>query len=167
MNKSFVAAGLALFLATVPLMTQAAGERSSQPIQIKSDSLLTDSVARNATFTGKVTARQGDVTIYADKLVVTYSDKANEVERVEAFGNVRISQGDRMAHAGHASYDSKGGKIVLDTDPKVFQGNDVVTGKIITYFVDEQRSEVTGGPEGRVEAVIHPREKGKDGAAKP
>ena len=167
MSKSIVALVFALLLLSVPLLTGAGEERSNQPIQIKSDELSTDSVARTATFKGKVVARQGDVTIYADRLVVTYSDKEHDVEQIEAFGNVRISQGDRLAQAGHARYEGKGGKIVLDTEPKVFQGDDVVTGKIITYYLDEQRSVVTGGPEGRVEAVIHPREKGKNGAAKP
>lgn len=167
MRKSIIAAGLGLTFAVLPFMALAAGKQSNQPIQIKSDELFTDSTARTATFTGKVTARQGDVTIFSDKLIITYSDKNKEVERIEAFGNVRISQGNRLAQAGHASYDNKGGKIVLDTNPKVFQGDDVVTGKVITYYVDDQRSVVTGGAEGRVEAVIHPKEKGKNDGAKP
>lgn len=142
-------------------------ERASQPIQIKSNELITDSVNRTATFTGKVTARQGDVTINADRLVIYYSDGEKEVERVEAFGNVRIVQGNRLGQAEHALYENRAGRIVLDGNPRVYQGNDMVAGKVITYFVDDQRSVVTGGQNGRVEAVIHPREKGKNGGTKP
>jgi lipopolysaccharide export system protein LptA len=40
----------------------------------------------------------------------------------------------------------------------------VVTGKVIVYYVNEQRSVVTGGATQRVEAVIHPG--GEDGAKK-
>ena len=70
------------------------GERNNQPIQIKSNELTTDSAKRTATFIGKVSARQGDVTIYCDRLVIFYSDKEEkEVDKVEAFGNVRIVQG--------------------------------------------------------------------------
>ena len=146
----------------------ASPERNSLPIQIKSNELVTDNTSRTATFSGKVSARQGDVTILSDKLVIRYGAAGQDVEKVEAFGNVRIVQGNRHGEAGHAVYDNKKGEIVLDGSPKVFQGEDVITGKVITYFVDEQKSVVTGGgPKERVEAVIHPKEKGKSGDAKP
>ena len=144
-----------------------APERNSQPIKVKSNELFADNNNKSATFTGKVSARQGDMTIYCDKLVVGYSVKGQDVERVEAFGNVRIVQGSRQAIAGHAIYENKAGKITLDTLPKVYQGENVVSGKVITYFVDEQKSVVTGGTDVRVEAVIHPRDKGTDGNAQP
>jgi lipopolysaccharide export system protein LptA len=142
-------------------------ERNSLPIQIKSNELVTDNANRTATFSGKVSARQGDITIYSDKLVIKYAATAQEVDKVEAFGNVRIVQGNRQGEAAHAVYDNKAAKIILDGNPKVSQGADVIAGKIITYFVDEQKSVVTGSPESRVEAVIHPREKVKSGGAKP
>ena len=145
----------------------ASGERNNLPIQIKSNELLTDSTSGTATFVGKVSARQGDVTIYSDKLVIHYSSGEKEVDQVEAFGNVRIVQGNRVGEAGHAIYDNKTGKITLDVNPKVVQGEDVITGRVITYFVDEQKSIVTGGPGSRVEAVIHPKDKGKNGDTKP
>lgn len=141
----------------------AGGDRLNQPIQIKSNELSTDSANRTATFTGKVSARQSDVTIYCDRLVIHYSETGKEVDKVEAFGNVRIVQANRVGQAGHAIYESQTGKIVLDDNPKVYQGEDEVTGKVITYHLDTQRSEVTGG----AGAVIHPRGKGKDGGAKP
>ncbi len=162
MRTSSVITLLWLSLTTLSAVALAAGERGSQPLQIKADDLVTDSAARTATFTGKVTARQGDITMYTDKMVITYSDKDKEVEKVEAFGNVRISQGNRLAQAGHAVYDSKAGKIVLDTNPKMFQGENVVTGKVITYFVDDQRSVVTSGPNERVDVTIQPGSKGKN-----
>jgi lipopolysaccharide export system protein LptA len=141
-------------------------DRNSLPIQIKSSALSTDTVSRTATFTGKVVARQGDITIYCDRLVITYSEKEKEVEKVEAFGNVRILQGNRTAQSGHAVYENKAGKIILDDNPKMYQGEDEVAGKVITYFLDTQRSEVTSDPDSRVFVIIHPKEKKKDGGAK-
>ena len=73
--------------------------------------------------------------------------------------------GRRQASGAHAVYEPKGARILLDGSPRVVQGGDVITGKLITYFVNEQRSVVTGGPSERVEAVIHPG--GKDAGAKP
>jgi lipopolysaccharide export system protein LptA len=152
---------------TLFAVEEAKDARANQPIQIKSNELVTDSTARTATFIGKVVARQGDVTIYCDRLVISHSEKAKEVDKVEAFGNVRIVQGNRIGQSAHALYENVTGKITLDGNPKVFQGDDVVTGKIITYFVNEQKSIVTGSPDARVEAVIHPKSKDKDGSTKP
>jgi len=134
-------------------------ERNKSPIQIKADELVTDNSTRTATFIGKVSARQGDIVIYSDKLVISYGGSGQDVEKVEAFGNVRIIQGNRHGEAAHAVYDNKTGKIILDGSPKVSQGEDVITGKTITYFVDEQKSVVSGGTGTRVEAVIHPKGK--------
>jgi lipopolysaccharide export system protein LptA len=167
MRRVIAFAALCLTLTGVAFGAPATGDRSGQPIQIKSDQLLTDSASRTATFTGKVVARQADITMYADRLVITYDEKDKDVEKVEAFGNVRITQGNRQAQAGHAFYDNRAGKIMLDGTPKVFQGDDVVTGKLITYYVNEERSVVTGGPDERVNAVIHPREKGKNDGTHP
>jgi lipopolysaccharide export system protein LptA len=141
----------------------ATGLRNSQPIQIKANELVTDSASRTATFVGKVSARQGDITIYSDKLVILYSVADKDVEKVEAFGSVRIVQGSSLAEAEHAVYDNAAGKIVLDGNPKVVQGENTITGKLITYYVDKQKSEVTSGPGEPVKATIHPKEMGKNG----
>lgn len=159
----------AMVLFALALSTQVAAEnksskaRGGEPIRIKSDELFTDNSRKMATFSGNVVARQGDVTIYADKLVVSYSQESGEVSTAEVFGNVRIVQGDRRAQSAHGLYDAGGARITLDGNPKVFQGSDVISGKQIIYYLDDERSEVTSGPGERVDAVIHPRGKGSDG----
>ncbi len=140
--------------------------RRSEPITIKSDSLVTDNDRKMATFSGNVAARQGDLTIYADRFVVVYSSVGNEINTAEVFGNVRILQGPRRAQAEHGVYDAKSSVIVLDGNPKVFQNSDTISGKIITYYLDQDRSEVTSGSGNRVEAVIYPQGKGSDGRSK-
>jgi lipopolysaccharide export system protein LptA len=154
-----------LLLALAPAAFAASPSASREPLKIKSDTLHADNEKKTATFEGKVVARQGDLTLYADRLVISYSGEGKDLSRVEAFGNVRILQGSRQASAAHAVYEPKGGRIMLDGSPRVVQGEDVISGKLITYFVNEQRSVVTGGPNERVEAVIHPG--GKDAGAKP
>jgi lipopolysaccharide export system protein LptA len=138
-------------------------ERNDNPIYIKSDQLLTDTKNRTATFNGKVTARQGDLALYADRMVVHYAAEGGNVERVECTGTVRIVQKNRTGTAGNAVYDNKQGTIVLKVNPKVYQGEDMISGSEITYYLADQKSIVTGTPKTRVEAVIHP--KGKQDAA--
>lgn len=162
MRNFFLACLLLLALVPAAFGASPAGR---EPLKVKSDSLLADNEKKTATFEGKVVARQGDLTLYADRLVISYSGEARDLARVEAFGHVRILQGNRQASGAHAVYEPKGGRILLDGSPRVVQGEDVITGKLITYYVNEQRSVVTGGPNERVEAVIHPG--GKDAGAKP
>lgn len=135
-------------------------DRSSRPINIKADELKADNRGRVATFSGRVVARQDDLTIYSDRLVIHYGDGEDQVDRIEASGNVRILQQNRVGTGGHAIYESKEGKITLSINPKVVQDKDSVTGKVIVYYLDEERSQVTGGENSRVEAVIHPKSDG-------
>jgi len=139
--------------------TKLPAARNSEPIKIKSDRLLTDNNLKMATFEGNVAARQGDLTIYSDKMVIKYADEEGGISTAEVFGNVRIIQGERRAQADHGKYDAKQATITLDGNPKVFQNKDIVSGKIITYYLDQDKSEVTSGSGSRVEAVIHPKSK--------
>jgi lipopolysaccharide export system protein LptA len=130
---------------------------SNLPITVKSNELTADNKGKIAIFTGKVVAKQGDVTIFCDKMTVYYGNTQGDVDKIEADGNVRIVQENRTGLSSHAVYESKQGKITLTGGkPKVMQGADTVTGEIITYFIDDERSSVSGG---RVEAVIHPKPK--------
>ncbi|HJV65065.1 MAG TPA: lipopolysaccharide transport periplasmic protein LptA [Geomonas sp.] len=156
---------LAFLLAATSVWAAPAARR--EPLKVKSDTLHTDNQQKTAVFEGKVVARQGDMTLYADRVVVSSSGNGKELSKVEAFGNVRILQGNREATGAHAVYEPKEARIVLDGSPKVVQGEDVVTGKVITYYVNEQRSVVTSGPKQRVEAIIHPGEQNDGVKPKP
>jgi lipopolysaccharide export system protein LptA len=132
-------------------------DTSNLPINIKSNELAADNKGKTAVFSGKVVAKQGDVTIFCDRMTIYYGDTQGDVDKIEADGNVRIVQENRTGLSSHAVYESKLGKITLTGgSPKVMQGADTVSGEIITYFIDDERSSVTGG---RVEAVIHPKPK--------
>jgi len=142
--------------------------RSSLPITVKSNEMNADNVGKTAVFSGKVVAKQGDVTIFSDKLVVSYADKGGDVEKIEAFGNVRIIQLNRTGFSDQAVYETSTGRIVMTGSPRVLQGDDRISGKVITYYVDDEKSYVTndGDPKARVEAVINPAARKKD-AGKP
>ena len=143
-------------------------DHTALPITIKSNEMTADNKGKTAIFTGKVVAKQGDITIYSDRLVVTYADKNNEVEKVEAFGNVRIIQLNRTGFGDQAVYNSRTGRIVLTGTPRVVQGNDSISGKVITYYVDDEKSDVSSGgdPKARVEAVINPPARKKDAGSR-
>lgn len=152
---------MALPCSAAPATSSPARDRSKLPITIKSNELTADNKGKTAIFSGKVVAKQGDITIFADKIVVNYAEQKGAVERIEATGNVRIIQQNRTGIATQAVYDSRDGRIVLTGNPRVMQGGDSISGKIITYFVDQDTSVVSGGGDSRVEAVINaPARKG-------
>ncbi len=165
---SLVFVGIILFCTTILAAQEPPKliERSDEPIHIKADQLQTDTKQSTATFIGKVTARQGDLVIYADRMVVHYGSSGGSVEKVECTGGVRIVQKNRIGTAAKGVYDNILGKIVLSGDPKVYQGEDMISGAEITYYIADQRSVVTGAPSVRVEAVIYPKGK-KDGSSAP
>lgn len=134
-------------------------DRSSVPINIKSNEMFADNNAKTATFIGKVVAKQDDVTIYCDKMIVYYGDSAEDIDKIEAIGSVRILQTNRVGTGGHGLYESKIGKITLTINPRVTQDRDTVTGVKIVYFLDDQRSHVSSGDSTRVEAVLYPKKK--------
>jgi len=159
---------LLTFLSFIPMLfaeTKLPSPRSNEPIKVKSDQLITDNNLKIATFTGNVAARQGDITIYSDKMVISYSDEQGGISTAEVFGNVRIIQGERRALADHGIYNAESATIVLDGNPKVFQKSDTISGRIITYYLDQDKSEVTSDSGSRVEAVI--QIKGKERNDKP
>lgn len=143
-------------------------ERSRLPITVKSNEMTADNKGKTAVFSGKVVAKQGDVTIFSDRLVVNYAEINGEVDKVEAYGNVRIVQLNRTGFADQAVYDSGTGRIVLTGTPRVVQGGDSISGKVITYFVDDDKSDVSSGgdPKARVEAIINPPERKKDAGSR-
>jgi lipopolysaccharide export system protein LptA len=161
MKRSVTIFSAIFFWVLVAHVVQAAPESrrdaSSLPITIKSNDLAADNKGKTAVFSGKVVAKQGDVTIFCDRMTIYYGATQGDVDKIEADGSVRIVQENRTGVASHAVYESKLGKITLTGgSPKVMQGTDTVSGEIITYFIDDDRSSVTGG---RVEAVIHPKPK--------
>lgn len=132
-----------------------------EPIEITSERLEVDEQAGTAIFFGQVVARQGEMTIYSEKLILYRSEELEEVEKLEASGGVRIVQQDRVGTAQHASFYMQEEKLVLSGDAKIQQDQNLVAGEEITLFLKENRSLVKSGSDGRVRAVFIPEQEQK------
>jgi lipopolysaccharide export system protein LptA len=77
-----------------------------------------------------------------------------EIERVECEGDVKIHQGDRLAVGQKALYLARAipRRLILTGDARVWQGRNAVTGHEVTYFLDENRSQVESQNDSRVKA---------------
>ena len=143
-----------------------------KPIQITSDKMEVSQKDGTIVFEGHVVAQQENLTMVGKKLVVlavkekqkTKNAKAdaeqsgviNRVDRIEVTGDVKITQGDKLATCDKAVYYRQDQKIILSGNPQVSQGKDVLNGRVITLYLLEERSVIEGGGQNPVKATIYP-----------
>lgn len=107
-----------------------------KPIEITADRLVLEQNQQKAIFSGNVDALQGDTTLRTDLLRVFYtSDEERKatgtqqtVRRLEAEGNVVITQPGETATGNSGIYDVVGGKMVLLGDVVLTRNQNVVRG---------------------------------------
>jgi outer membrane protein assembly factor BamD len=127
-----------------------------QPIDITSDKVETYWKENLIVFKGNVVARQKDIVIYADSLEAVIIEDGKGIDRVTAGGNVKIQQGLRIAHCQKAIFYNRDQKVVLTGDPKVMEGDNIVSGDEIIFDIEKNRVEVKGGASGRGKAKVQP-----------
>lgn len=126
------------------------------PVHVTADQLVANDSTKTIVFSGNAIAKQSDVTIYGQRLIIEYSGEPREIDQVVAEGDVRIEQQKKVATGDQAIFYRREGRIVLTGDPKVVEGENSVAGEEITIFLDDQKSIVKGGEGGRVNAVLTP-----------
>ncbi|MCF6265040.1 MAG: lipopolysaccharide transport periplasmic protein LptA [Desulfuromusa sp.] len=131
----------------------------NQPIEITSQKLEVLQQQRRSIFTGNVVAKQGEMTLYADKLVVVLQKGQDQVERLDATGGVRVLQLDRIATAEKAVFYQVEEMLVLSGNAEVTQGKNKISGDEITLYLQENRTLVKSSKTNRVRAVIVPEKK--------
>jgi len=147
---SFIASCFFFFAGAI----NAVGEDS--PIHIEANKMTSIEKSSSVVFTGDVDAKQADVRIRTDKMTVFYtpkSDKADasakdakqQVEKLVCVGNVEITRGEWLGTSKKMTYLSKQRQVILVDSAKAWQGQNMVSGEKIIYYLDEGRSEVVGG----------------------
>lgn len=128
-------------------------EDSGNVTVITSDRLVFDHGKQFAEFMDNVVVTDPSVHLKADYMKVWFNED-NEVDTIEARGNVYIQQNETEAWAGRAEYLMATGRMVLRDQPKMSRGRDLLTGDVITFFRDENRMIV----EPRARLVIFPQD---------
>lgn len=136
------------------------------PIHIESNRMTSTEKSNSVVFTGDVDAKQGDVRIRSDEMTVFYNqlespskqpkDKkkpppqtekktTQQVEKLICIGNVEVTRGEWLGTSKKMLYLSKERQVILTDNAKAWQGQNMVSGEKIIYYLDEGRSEVIGG----------------------
>lgn len=141
-----------------------------QPIQIVSDRLDAYHEKKMVVFTGNVVATQGKRTIKSDRLTLYYrEDKktstrstktemegVGNVERVEAKGNVTITEEERVVTGDEAIFEQDAEKVTVTGNAVMREGANIVRGDRIVVFMQENRGVVESVENRRVKATIYP-----------
>jgi outer membrane protein assembly factor BamD len=127
-----------------------------QPVDITSDQVETYTRENRVIFKGSVIARQRDIAIYADSIEAIMVNEGKGIERVIAIGNVKVQQGPRVANCQRAVFHNPEQKVFLTGDPKVWEGENMVSGEEIIFDITQNRVEVKGGLDRRGKAKVYP-----------
>lgn len=143
----------ALFAA--PAGAQLAPAVSDAPIDITGDRLeVVDDVA---TWVGNVRAVQGEAILTAEKLVADLDD-AGAFKRIRAVGTVRYSNGKEAIAGKVGVYDAEKRTITISEDVVVTQGEQVMTGGTLVYWVDTGRLLFTAPSGRRIRGIFYAKQ---------
>lgn len=152
--------------------------RRNEPIEIVSNKMEAYQDQKMVVFSGDAIAKQGDVTLKTDRLAIFYKkaegkkekigkqelEVAGDLDRIEAKGNVAITQKDLSATADEAIYYQDTAQFIMTGQPVLKQGKNTIKGCKVFIYVNENRGEVQkcdGNHSERVTAIIHPQGKNK------
>ncbi len=133
----------------------AAGAKEKEPpIVVEADQMSSTEESNTVLFLGNVDAKQGDLRILSDEMTVYYHEAATQdqeadteqkIEKLVCVGNVELSSAEWLGTSDQMIYYSGNRKVMLIGDAKAWQGENMIAGEKIVYYIDEGRSEVVGG----------------------
>jgi lipopolysaccharide export system protein LptA len=116
---------------------------SKLPTNISADSLTLNAKQRIFTYKGNVTVEQGDMKLTSKTLEGTYTED-NQIQKLIAKGNVKITKQEIEATGQQALYDAPSATILLSDNPQLKQGESILTADRIKVFLKENRSQAEG-----------------------
>lgn len=158
-------------------MTQGLTANSGQPVRIESTTLEVRDKSRMATFSGNVKMTQGDSTVQCKVMIVFYEDGAapapntrsgpaiaspgggkQQIKRMEAKGDVVITQKDQIATGDNGVFDVKANTLTLIGKVVVTQGANILRGEKMVVNLTTGVTRVESG-KGPVTGLILPNQK--------
>jgi len=158
---------------------QGFSQNRDQPVRIRAASLEVREKDKQATFTGDVHVINGDTELRCKSLVVFYDEETGggknmkaadpgpggerSIKRIEAKGNVLVTQKDQNATGDSAIFNMKENIVTLIGNVVVTRAGDVLRGPKLTVDLTNGVSKMEGG---RVDAFIDTRKPAEKGAEK-
>lgn len=114
-----------------------AGEESvepagSQPIDLRSETLVVEHKKRRALFGGGVVATRGDLVLECPEVEALY-DARSKVKTVRCLGPVTAHEGARTMRAARGLFDNETGLLTLEGEPTFLEGERRLVGETLEY----------------------------------
>ncbi len=119
-------------------------KKEKKSIIITSETLTADNKNSTAIFEGSVVAKTDDITMYSDKMTVFYDNTRNKVTRIHALGRVKVHKEEKALFSDEATYLEDEEKIIFTGNPKAVDGENVISGTQIIFYLKDDRAEVQG-----------------------
>ena len=151
-----------LFALFVVVMFAPGFAQAQEMLDVQADNLSIDNKTSQAVFTGNVVVTRDGVELQAEKVVVDYAKREDgtsnneDVEQVEATGNVKIIDGTRVITAKKAVYDLPNDRMTLLDDVVVTEKREnTIRGTKMLYDITQGLITVSSDS-GRVKAKLVP-----------
>lgn len=162
----------------------ASSAKNDLPIRVSSDDMLYDMDKNTVDFKGNVIAIRGDFILKANIMTIymlkeedkskqesvtvpqstpltgkreeapTTVQEDNNIEKITASQGVTFKYGTQSGSSDSAVYQAKTGILTMYGNPIVRDGENQIQGETIRYYMNENRSEVVGTGNKRVEAIF-------------
>jgi lipopolysaccharide export system protein LptA len=151
---------------------QGFSQNRDQPVKIQADKLEVRDKDKVATFTGNVHVIQGDTEMRSKALVVFYEDGGKpganagakalpvgagdqgQIRRIEATGDVRVTQHDQNAKGDNGTFDMQSNTVTLTGNVVVTRGKDIVRGQRLVVDLNSGVSRIESAAGGQVESLF-------------
>lgn len=160
MNKAgaIIIAAAAAAASVNAAKAQLAPNMSSGPIDITGDRLQVEDEV--ATWTGNVRAVQGETILTAKKLIADL-DGGGSFSRIRAIGDVRYSSGKEAITGKKGVYDAAARTITISDNVVVTQGEQVMTGGELIYWIDTGKILFTAEKGRRIRGIFYAKDADK------
>ena len=129
---------------------------------IKSDKLNIYGKEKKGDFLGNVILTKDGAIIKSDKMIALL-DRDDKLDKIYAYGNVKIEDKNQVAIGEYGEYFVKNSKLVLKDKVTLFKDGNSISGELLNYDVDAKKADLIGSKEnkstGRVKAIIIPKKK--------
>ncbi len=120
------------------LQFDGAANPGSMITEIRADKAVYEESERLAELTGNVRVRDPRAAMNCDRVRI-FLEVGNEIDWIEASGEVIIQSDETRALAARATYQAAEGEFALEGDPMIKQGLHVLTGDRIRFWHETQR----------------------------
>ena len=132
-----------------PLSAKAKQAKKEPPTRIRSDIIDIKRKSQTINFINNVVVEKGEDSMLANKMKVIYEEKTSksedaQIERIDAFGDVKIFSEEFVASSELGHYEPKKNRFILEKDVIVNNGTSIASGEKFIYNLITKKGKFVG-----------------------